>query len=338
MTAKPLGTRAAAGIFIVIAAWFLYFAHGGLRAALTEDDLMNLYKYAAKPGPAVVLDNVFFWSSAYRPLGAFFYLPLYRLFGLDPLPYRIVCFTLLGLNLALLFRFCVRLSGSPEVAFLATFLAAYHAWFVDLYYSSGTIYELLCYAFYLGAFLVYTAISGRGQVPRRGQLFAIAALYVLALDAKEMAITFPLFLLLYELLFHPAGLRSPLRWLRNEGRAVWITAALTALYMIGKLTGPDSLIDNSRYALDISPTRFLKTFHLYLNPLLYQDHRFHDSNTVQLLAAMLLVAAVLRSRVLLFGWCWLLLTILPVSFVAHYAAFFEYLPMAGWSSMPPPCW
>src|SRR5262249_37709188 len=120
-------------------------------------------------------------------------------------------------------------------------------------------------------------------------------------------------------------------WLRREGRAVWITALLTAAYIPGKLLGPDSLVENSRYALQISPVRFLKTFHLYLNPLLYQDHRFHDSNTVQLLLAMLAIAAVLRSRVLLFAWCWLLLTILPVSFIAHYSAFFEYLPLAGWA-------
>jgi hypothetical protein len=327
---KPLSTAAAAGVFAVIAAWFLYFAHAGLRAPLTEDDLMNLYKYAEKAASNVVLDNVFFWSSAYRPLGSFFYLPLYKLFGVDPLPYRIVCFALLGLNLALLYRFCARLAGSHEIAFLATILAAYHAWFVDLYYNSGTIFDLLCYGLYLSAFLMYTGIRTRGGVPRGRQLWAIAALYALALDAKEMAVTLPLFLLLYEAIFHPAALRYPMAWLRKEGRSVWITAIMTAAYVAGKLSGTDSLIDNSRYVLHISPVRFLKTFHLYLNPLLYQDHRFHDSNTVQLLVAMLVVAALLRSRAMLFAWCWLLLTVLPVSFIPHYAAFFEYLPLAGW--------
>lgn len=327
---KPLSTLAAIRAFVAIAAWFLYFAHDGLRAALTEDDLMNLYKYAEKPTSSVVFDNVFFWSSAYRPLGALFYLPLYKLFGLNPLPYRIVCFTLLGINLALVYRLCARLANSQEAAFLATFLAAYHAWFVDLYYSSGTIYELLCYGLYLGAFLLYTSIRERGDVARGKELFGVAALYILALDAKEMAVTLPLILLLYELLFRPAGLRRPMVWLRNEGRAVWITAAITFVYATGKLLGPDSLVDNSRYELHISAVRFLKTFHLYLNPLLYQDHRFHDSNTVQLLLAMLVIAAVLRSRVLMFAWCWLLVTILPVSFLPHYAAFFEYLPLVGW--------
>ena len=316
--------------FAAIAAWFLYFAHGGLQAGLSGDDLMNLYGYLQKPAPTLLLDTVRFWSTAYRPLGALFYIPLYKMFGMNPLPYRIACFTILGLNLVLLYRFCARLTSSREIALLATFLASYHAWFVDLYYSAGTIYDLLCYALYMSAFLVYAGIRSRGQTPGLRDLVGIGFLYVLALDAKEMAVSLPLFLLLYEVVFHSSGLRSPRAWIAREARAVWITGAITLVYIAGKLTGPGSLIENPAYALTVSPGRFLKTFHLYLNPLLYQEHWFHDSNTAQLLVGMLALAAWRRSRVLLFAWFWLLLTILPVSFIAHYAAFFEYLPAAGW--------
>jgi hypothetical protein len=120
-------------------------------------------------------------------------------------------------------------------------------------------------------------------------------------------------------------------WLTRDSRTISIVGVITAIYIAGKLTGPDSLIENPEYALTISPARFLHTFHLYLNPLLYQEHRFHDSNTVQLLVGMLILAAWRRSRILLFAWFWLLLTILPVSFVAHYSASFEYLPAVGWA-------
>jgi hypothetical protein len=125
--------------FITVAAWFLYFAHGGFSAALSGDDLMNLHGYLQKPASALLLDNLRFWSTAYRPLGALFYVPLYAIFGVNPLPYRVVCMALLAVNLVLLYRFCHRLTASPEIAFLATFLVSYHAWFVDLYYSAGTI-------------------------------------------------------------------------------------------------------------------------------------------------------------------------------------------------------
>jgi hypothetical protein len=250
---------------------------------------------------------------------------------MNPLPYRIACFAVLGLNLVLLYRFCFSLTNSREIAFLDTFLASYHAWFVDLYYSAGTIYDLLCYSLYLSAFLVYAGIRVRGRTPGARALIAIGVLYVLALDAKEMAVTLPLFLLLYEIIFHSSGLRHPRVWIAREARAIWITGAITLVYIAGKLTGPGSLIENPAYAFTISPGRFLKTFHLYLNPLLYQEHWFHDSNTAQLLIGMLAFAVWRRSRVLLFAWFWLLLTILPVSFIAHYAAFFEYLPAAGWA-------
>src|SRR5207302_10969755 len=111
----------------------------------------------------LLLDNLRYWSSAYRPLGGLFYVAIYRIFGLHPLPFRIACFGLLALNLALLWRFTLRLSGSREVAFIALLLGGYHAWFVDLYYSTGTVYDLLCYAFYLSAFNVYLGV--RAQAP-----------------------------------------------------------------------------------------------------------------------------------------------------------------------------
>jgi hypothetical protein len=46
---------------------------------------------------------------------------------------------------------------------------------------------------------------------------------------------------------------------------------------------------------------------------------------------MLGIALWQRSRPLLFAWCFLLVSLLPVAFMAHYAAFFLYLPMVGWS-------
>src|ERR1039458_8920892 len=149
---------------------------------------MNLYGYLQKPAPTLLFDTLRFWSTAYRPLGAYFYLPLYKLFGLNPLPFRITCFAILGLNLVLLYRFCMRLTGSREIALLATFMASYHAWFVDLYYSAGTIYDLLCYALYLSTLLVYTGYRRRGHWPGLRGTVGIGVLYVLALDAKEMAV------------------------------------------------------------------------------------------------------------------------------------------------------
>jgi dolichyl-phosphate-mannose-protein mannosyltransferase len=317
---------------LMIGGWFLYFAGGGLSASFSGDDLMNLHGYLSKPVLTLLADNLSYWSTSYRPLGGLFYTGFYTLFGFNPLPFRIGCFVLMGLNLVLLFRFCRLLSDSSEVAFLATFLGSYHAWFVDLYYSSGTVYDLLCFCFYLGVFNLYAGIRRAGRLPRLWESLLLAALYICALNAKEMAVTLPLALLIYECLYHRPNLSTgPWTWLLREGRMVLILGLLTVPYIAIKLTGSGSLVENPAYQLSISPVRFLKTFHLYLNPFFYREHVFHDSNTIQLLLLMLAVAVWRRSRSLIFAWCFVLFTLLPVAFIAHYAAFFLYIPSAGWA-------
>jgi hypothetical protein len=312
--------------------WLMLFAHNGLWAHFSIDDLTNLHGYLSRSPASLLVDNLRYWSTSYRPLGGLFYVALYRWFGFDPLPFRVACFGLLALNLGLLWRFTLRLSGSREVAFLALLLAGYHAWFVDLYYSTGTVYDLLCYSFYLGAFNLYLGVRGQGLALASRHLGILIALYVCALNAKEMAVTLPAMLAAYEVIYQWRALRERgRRWPWHEGRAVLVTGLLTLPYVIGKLTGAGNLAENPAYRVTISPAHYLHTFHLYLNPLLYQKHVFRDANTIQLLLAMLGIALWQRSRPLLFAWCFLLVSLLPVAFMAHYAEFFLYLPMAGWS-------
>src|ERR1017187_412114 len=319
-------------LVIIAFGWLLLFAHNGLWAQFTGDDLTNLHGYLSRSPASLMVDNLHYWSTSYRPLGGLFYVALYRWFGFNPLPFRVACFGLLALNVGLLWRFTLRLSGSREVAFLALLLAGYHAWFVDLYYSTGAVYDLLCYSFYLGAFTRYVGVRGRGLALDARHLGILTALYVCALNAKEMAVTLPVMLAAYEVIYHWRALgKSGLHWPLREGRGVLVTGLLTIPYVIGKLTAAGNLAENPAYQLSISPGRYLHTFHLYLNPLLYQEHVFRDANTIQLLLAMLGIALWRRSRPLLFAWCFLLVSLLPVAFMAHYAAFFLYLPMAGWS-------
>ena len=319
-------------LVIIAFGWLLLFAHNGLWAQFSGDDLTNLHGYLSRSPASLMVDNLHYWSTSYRPLGGLFYVALYRWFGFDPLPFRVACFGLLALNLGLLWRSTLRLSGSREVAFLALLLAGYHAWFVDLYYSTGAVYDLLCYSLYLGAFNLYLGVRAQGLALAWRSLGILTALYVCALNAKEMAVTLPAMLAAYEVIYHWRALRqSGLRWPWREGRGVLVTGLLTVPYVIGKLTAAGNLAENPAYQLTISPGRYLHTFHLYLNPLLYQEHVFRDANTIQLLLAMLGIALWQRSRPLLFAWCFLLVSLLPVAFMAHYAEFFLYLPMAGWS-------
>jgi hypothetical protein len=317
---RALTARFGPALFLV--AYFFWFAGGGLQARFTGDDLMNLNVHLSTSIPHLLLSNLTYWTTAYRPMGGLVYVAIYRLAGFHSMPFRVVCFAFLLVNLWLLYRVCLRLTDRREVALLATLLVTYHAWLVNLYYSTGTVYELLCFGFYFAAFDYYLGIRQRGETLRMRQWAGFLALYICALNSKELAVTLPLCILFYEWIWHG---------LKGSVRGVTISALVTLPYVIGKLTGPDSLAANPLYRPAISPARYLHTFHLYLNVLFYQDHFFRDANTILLVVAMLAVAIWRRSRPLLFAWVFILFSVLPFIFVPHYSGFFLYLPMMGWA-------
>ena len=82
---KPLRILEPAISGVVVCIYFLYSAWGGIFAYFTMDDLMNLYGYWTKPTWRLITDNILFFGSAFRPMGGFFYLPLFTLFGFEPL-------------------------------------------------------------------------------------------------------------------------------------------------------------------------------------------------------------------------------------------------------------
>src|SRR3990172_1744779 len=77
------------GGVVFLLAFFIFFAGSGLWAPLSGDDLMNLHGHLQTGALGLMKGLVFYWSTEYRPLGGLFYLSIYKLFGFDPLPFRI---------------------------------------------------------------------------------------------------------------------------------------------------------------------------------------------------------------------------------------------------------
>ena len=113
------------------------------------------------------------------------------------------CYAILLLNIWLAFRFVEMLTESTEIAALAAFVFSYHNHFMDLYQNGGTIYELLCFAFYIAALTGYIAVRRTGSSLSFLQTLVLAALSIAALNSKEMAVTLPLALWAYELVWWP---------------------------------------------------------------------------------------------------------------------------------------
>ena len=167
----------------------MVWAAPGLSSYFAADDPMNLFFGWQASWSQYLRDNVLFFTGALRPLGNLFYKLTFASFGLNPFPYRIVCFVLLMVNLWLSYAVARQVSRSTVTAFCATLIASYHAPLAGVYYATAIVYDILAYLFFFAAFLF---------AARRRSLVATCVLFVCALNSKEIAVVLPLVLAAYE--------------------------------------------------------------------------------------------------------------------------------------------
>jgi hypothetical protein len=337
MTTPDGGTRfgLALGAVATIVGIPLCLAGTGLGAYFTGDDMMNLYGAWSKPWKDLLLDNLRYYSPAYRPLGALFYRSLFGVFGFHPLPFRVMSFAILFANLGLVYVLARRLTDCREAALLTVLLSCYHAHFADLYYSTGTIYDLLCCTFYAAALGLYASWRRAGRYLRWRQILAIAALYICALNAKEMAVTLPLTLLFYELVYHRPSFerRAIVSWLARVAGVAGLLALITVPYLLGKLSQASPFSQVGDYHVHAGLGVYLDNYRHYLDLMFYRgDGWFTPARAALLLGGMLVAALISRRKALLFSSMFIFYSVLPVSFIAPRGTIFVlYIPFLGWS-------
>ena len=132
---------------------------------------------------------------------------------------------------------------------LGAVLFANHQAMLELLYSSGTIYEILCFLFYFLAIFCYFVWRQAGPLSRR-RLAVILVLTGCALDSKEMAMTLPAALLLLELIYFPPvawSWQAIRKFAVHQTRGVFLTAALVAPTIAVKILSKNPLSDDTRY-------------------------------------------------------------------------------------------
>src|SRR5215212_4866043 len=211
---------------------------------------MNMARYWHEGWLPLLVAQFNFCSSYYRPMGGLYYMPLMYWFGIDPLPYRIVILIALAANALLAYFLGRLLSRSVMIGAIAAALTAYHGSLFALYYNTSQVYDVLCFLFWMAGFLVYARVRVRGHFLSPKQLAAVLALYICALNSKEMAVTFPVLLLTFELSYF--GWRQ---W-RRVALAIILTSLVTLAFVIGKTTGPDAISGWETY----KPIYSLRTF------------------------------------------------------------------------------
>ena len=315
-------------------AWFVWLTRLRLDCWFDADDLMNLYYYWSRPWSALLKANLFFWSSYYRPGGGLFYRCIYSLWGFHPLPFQVAALILLFIDFGLLAIVVHQLTASRWCALLALLAIGIHPTFSANYFDTGTIYDVLAYTFFWAAFAWYVHIRQSGRIPGGGRLALLLCLFVAAINSKEISVTLPVAVALYELVWHPptgwtlAGLG---RWIRREGRFAAIGAVFDLAYVIGKRYGPESLWASVSYHPHLSAAAYYQSLSHYSYELLYKPESAASWRLGTVLAAMAVLAAVSRRRCLIWGLGFVLAGVLPLAFIPQRGGFAYFVPSVGWA-------
>ena len=316
-----------ASLFILV--YFLLFSYNGLSAHLTFDDGMNFVTMNHQWEVSLwrnIWDALKVFTTANRPLGALFYRPLYYFFGFNYLPYRIAVYLFLTLNIGLAYLFARTLDASREAAALSTLLFCYNPSLIDLYYSTGTVYDVLCFPLYIGALLIYVRErSLRNHLSGRTML-VVTLLYLAALDAKEMSVTLPACLVIYELLYRYRDLKSRSMLLRLGGFFA-ILAIITVVYLRVKVT---DMSHNSAYNPHLSLQFVLTGMSRYLEQFCSMKPLSYGAGRAGLtFVALLGVGVALRSRQLLYGTLFFIVGLIPVSIIPPRGSYAAYVAFPG---------
>jgi hypothetical protein len=330
--APPSRLALAAGVALF--AWFVYVVRGGLASWFDNDDLMNLYYYWVRPWSALLKANLTFWSSFYRPAGGLFYRTIFALWGFHPLPFRIATLALLAVNFGLLALVVWQLTGSRWGVLVALLLVGINPSFAAAYFDTGTIYDVLAYTFFWSAFALYVRFREVGRMPGWGGFALVFCLLAAALDAKEIAVSLPVAVGLYELAWHaPVNwkLAELWRWICHEGRFAAIGGLADIAFIIGKRYGPGSLWLVEPYQPHYSVAAYFQSLSHYLRQLIFQPVSISPRGIGWLLAAMLALGAITRRRCLLWAVGFIAVGVLPLAFIPGRGGFAYLVPSVGWA-------
>ena len=315
-------------------AWFIFVTRGGLTSWFDNDDLMNIFYCWSRPWSALLKANLEFWSTYYRPGGGLFYRTIFDLYGFHPLPFRIATHVLLAVDFVLLAVVVWQLTRSRWAALVALLVIGINPTFAAAYFDTGNIYDVLAYALFWGAFALYVHFRSAGRQLSWGRLALVFVLFIAALDAKEISVSLPVAVALYESIWHTPvswNLAQLWRWSLQEGRFAFIGGLADIAYILGKKYGPDSLWLVGPYHPQYSIAAYFQSLSHYLCLLIYKPVTISPSRAGWLLLAMLVVAIVTRRRFLLWAVGFIAVSLLPLAFIPGRSGTGYLVPSVGWA-------
>jgi hypothetical protein len=321
-----------AGAFLAILTFFLYFAREGVRTHFAADDMMNIGGPWVRGWWLTLADNLRFWSTVVRPMGGLFYISLYRMFGLNPLPYRIAALAFVFAGAWLSYLVAELLTKSRAIALATGLICCAHATMVDVYFGTNTIYDTLARFFSMLVLLLYVRIRDRQDIPSVRQALLIVLLFVAALDSKEISVIIAGSVISYEVMFH--GWPRHWSWLKREGLVPALLAVMALIYTAGKIFGANTLSNLEAYRLVLSKDRYLDNNLAYAASICYQFFFDSRASLIAFDIALLLLLSHRRAAVR-WGAFYVLTATLPISFIVTRGGCSLLLPLFGWAFLVP---
>lgn len=345
---KPSGRIKA--VLFIFAATFIIYSNSLGGEFLSDDNYFIVKNVAVRnlanipsffTNPAAVAFSALA-EDVYRPVTAASYAVDYRLFLLNSFGYHLENVLFHAANAALVFLLLDLLVGDLFIAFFAGLFFACHPVQTEVVaWISGRASVLFLF-FYLAAFVLFVRYR---KDRRAGYLAASVCLYAVSLFSKEMAVTLPAMLIVYDIHF---GGKEPLR---RKIAAYLPYVALTAAYIVvrGSVLSRMSQCGWWGGAPSVNALSAVAVLPDYLKLLLYPadlcafymprlarsiaDPRFMTACAIIVATAVSLPAIFRRSRRTSFAVLWFFITILPVSNIVPLRALmaerFLYIPSIG---------
>ncbi len=300
---------------------------------------------------------------SYRPIVTLTYFIDYAIWRLNPLGYHLTNVILHTVNVFLLYLFMKIISRNSTPSILATLLFLSHPLLTETVNAVCYREDLLASIFFLLTFIYFIKIrisfsesgSLTQQMRTRFVPFYITSCssYCLALFSKEMAITLPILLVLFELLYPRQGefkassviprLTKVRRWLLFYSGYILVTGFYLFIRFVA--------FKNTFKIIDVYPTNiftmtkvvasYLKLLFIPVN--LNADYYIPDIRGMSLsfilsslfiISALVIIARLYKVNRLLFFFClWFFISLLPVLGIIPIgnimAERYLYLPIAG---------
>ena len=296
-------------------------------------------------------------EASYRPVATLSYYVFYAIGEMNPFWYHLGSLILHILNVLLVYFLTLAIQKDQIAALVAGLLFACHPALTEAVNCISFNEDLLAAMFYLASFLLYIGTAPNRKAPAITGFILALLLYLLGLLSKEMAITLPMMIVVYDLVINtPDGDSLSLASMRDtiaDRIFYYLGFAGVSLFYLSLrfvfLTGAEpaasqtygSLFERIVYL----PYQFFNFIRLVVFPyplkaeyiFSYPESFFEIYNIIAVIAFIVVIGFSIyiykKFKVVSFGIWWFLITLLPVSNLIEItnpvAERYIYLPAVG---------